>query len=871
MEQPKPFSSEQIEQLVKEADLGGREPGGRVGLFLSLIAGAWSLFQVWYASPLPFVLRVGLFNDTEARAIHLAAAIFLAFALFPAFRSSSRQRVPAADWGLAVVGAFCASSLYLFYAELAQRPGTPTTVDLVVGVTGIAIMLEATRRAMGTGMLITTGLFLLYIVAGPYMPEVIQHKGASLQRLVSHMWLTTEGVYGVALGVSVQFIFLFVLFGTLLDIAGGGNWMMQISVAFLGHLRGGPAKVAVVSSALNGVVSGSSVSNVVSGGIFTIPMMKRTGYSGVKAGAIEAASSINGQIMPPVMGAAAFLMVEYVGIPYSDIVKHAALPAIISYVALFYMVHLEALKYDLQPIPRTVGRGRREQLVEAALGGLGTVAACAVLYYVVTGVQRLLGPGAGWALALLTGGGYLALLAFSARYPDLPPDDPTAPIIRLPEPWPTVRSGLHFTIPLIVLLWCLMVEELSPGLSAFWATVTVMAMVVAQPPLLALFRRQGALAAAAWRGVGELWRGLVLGARNMIGIGVATASAGLIVGAMTLTGLGFMMTEFVEYVSGGNVLIMLIFTGVICLLIGAGVPTTANYILVATIMAPVIVELGAQAELVIPLIAVHLFVFYFGIMADVTPPVGLASYAAAAISGEDPNATGWQATWYSFRTAVLPFVFVFNPQLLLIGVATWWELILVSASATVASLLFAAATMGWFRTRSNLAEIALLLIATFLFFRPDWVIDRFHPKYVSAPARDIYRIADRLQRDELLIVSVKGESIEGDDVRKVVALPMGPGSDGRERIRSAGVTLAQGEKVQITNVRFGSLARKLGVNAGYTIEEIKLPNPRRPAPYWGFIPAVVVTLGVWLWQGRRLARRAVPAPGAAPTRSGPPA
>jgi TRAP transporter 4TM/12TM fusion protein len=873
VEKPKPLSSEKLElleQLVKEADLGGREPGGQVGLFLSLVAAGWSLFQVWYASPLPFVLRVGLFNDTEARAIHLAVAIFLAFAVFPAFRSSSRRWVPAADWLLAVVGAFCASYLYLYYAELAQRPGTPTRLDLVVGIIGIAIMLEATRRAMGTGMLITTGLFLLFIFAGPYMPEVIQHKGASLQRLVSHMWLTTEGVYGVALGVSVQFIFLFVLFGTLLDIAGGGNWMMQISVALLGHLRGGPAKVAVVSSALNGLVSGSSVSNVVSGGIFTIPMMKRTGYSGVKAGAIEAASSINGQIMPPVMGAAAFLMVEYVGIPYSEIVKHAALPAIISYVALFYMVHLEALKYDLQPIPRTAGRGRREQLVEAALGGLGTLAACAVLYYVVTGVQRLLGPGAGWALALLTGGGYLALLAFSARYPDLPPDDPTAPIIRLPEPWPTVRSGLHFTIPLIVLLWCLMVEELSPGLSAFWATVTVMAMVVAQPPLLALFRRQRALTAAARRGLGDLWRGLVLGARNMIGIGVATASAGLIVGAMTLTGMGFMMTEFVEYVSGGNVLIMLIFTGVICLLIGAGVPTTANYILVATIMAPVIVELGAQAELVIPLIAVHLFVFYFGIMADVTPPVGLASYAAAAISGEDPNATGWQATWYSFRTAVLPFVFIFNPQILFIGVSTWWEVILVVVSGTVASLLFAAATMAWFRTRCNLVEIVLLLIATFLFFRPDWVIDRFHPKYVSAPARDVYRIADALRPDELLIVSVKGESIEGDSVRKLVAVPMGPGQDGRERIRSAGVTLAQGEKILITNVKFGSPARKLGVSSGYTIEEIKLPNPRRPAPYWGLIPAALVALLVWASQGWRR-RRAALVPGAAPTRSTPPA
>ena len=473
-ETPKAYTSDQLNQLVKEADIGGRDPGGRVGTFLALLAAGWSIFQVWYASPLPFVLRFGIFNDTEARAIHLALAIFLAFMAFPAFKSSSRQRIPWADWVLATVGAFCGAYLYLFYDHLALRPGQPTTLDMVVGLVGIAIMLEATRRAMGTAMLITTGVFLAYIFAGPYMPEVIQHKGASLSRMVSHMWLTTEGVYGVALGVSVQFIFLFVLFGTLLDIAGAGNYMMQVSTALLGHLRGGPAKVAVLSSALNGVVSGSSVSNVVSGGIFTIPMMKRTGYSGVKAGAIEAASSINGQIMPPVMGAAAFLMVEYVGIPYSEIVKHAALPAIISYVALFYIVHLEALKYDLKPIPRHGPPRRRQRLIEAALSAAGTLAAVAIIYYVVTGVQRLFGTSAGWILTVLTVGGYLGLLAFSSRFPDLPLDDPRAPVIRLPELWPTVRAGLHFLVPLVVLLWCLMVEELSPGLSAFYATATVM-------------------------------------------------------------------------------------------------------------------------------------------------------------------------------------------------------------------------------------------------------------------------------------------------------------------------------------------------------------------------------------------------------------
>jgi len=847
-----PGLSPDLEQLVKEADLGGREPAGKVGALLALVAAAWSVFQVWYASPLPFVIGFGIFNDTEARAIHLAFAVFLAFAAFPAFRSSSRAVVPWTDWVLALIGAFCAGYLFLFYNELATRPGQPSRFDLAVGLVGVAIMLEATRRAMGMGMLITTGLFILFVFAGPFMPEVIQHKGASLQRFVSHMWLTTEGVYGVALGVSVQFIFLFVLFGTLLDLAGAGNYMLQISFALLGHLRGGPAKVAVVSSALNGLVSGSSVSNVVSGGIFTIPLMKRTGYSGVKAGAIEAASSINGQIMPPVMGAAAFLMVEYVGIPYSEIIKHAALPAVISYIALFYIVHLEALKYDLKAIARTRRQSLRARATSWTLGLSGTVAACAAIYYVITFVRWVFGDVALWALAGLTLVAYVGLLAFSARYPDLPQDDPDAPVVHLPEAWPTTRAGLHFFVPIVVLLWCLMIEELSPGTSAFWATATTMAMVVATPALLAAFRRTGAIGAAWRKGCADLWRGLVLGARNMIGIAVACASAGLIVGAVTLTGMGLMMTDFVEYISAGNVLAMLVLTAAVCLLIGAGVPTTASYILVATLMAPVIVELGARSDLVIPLIAVHLFVFYFGIMADVTPPVGLASYAAAAISGDDPNKTGLQATWYSFRTALLPFVFIFNPQILFIGVGSWWEVVIVSLSATIASLLFAAATMGYFRARCRWWEIGLLLVGTFLFFRPDWVIDQFSPKHLTAPPSELYVVADSLHKDEWLVMKIQGTNVEGDDIAKTVALPMGEGANGRERVRDAGVTIVgSGNELQISNVKFGSRARKLGIEQGYKIVAIELPNPARPSQNWIFIPAGLLVALIWFIQGRR--------------------
>ena len=845
--------SEELQQLVAEADLGGREPAGAVGTLLAAIAACWSLFQLWYASPLPFALGFGIFNDSEARAIHLAFAVFLAFCAYPAWRSSSRRAIPAIDWVLAIGGAFCASYLFVFYTELSTRPGKPTTLDLIVALGGVLVMLEATRRAMGGWMLVTTGLFIAYIFAGPLMPEVIQHKGASLSRFASHMWLTSEGVYGVALGVSVQFIFLFVLFGTLLDIGGAGNYMMQVSFALLGHLRGGPAKVAVVSSALNGLVSGSSVSNVVSGGIFTIPLMKRTGYSGVKAGAIEAASSINGQIMPPVMGAAAFLMVEYVGIPYAEICKHAALPAIISYIALFYIVHLEALKADIRAIPRNETRTLRQRALAWGLGLSGTVATVCVVWWVIAGVRALFGDASSWALGALTLATYVGLLAFSSRYPDVPQDDPNAPVIHLPQTWPTVRAGLHFMIPIVVLLWCLSVEELSPGTSAFWATVCAMAIVALQPALLALLRRTGGTRTALARGAADVWKGLVVSARSMIGIGVACASAGLIVGAVTLTGMGLMMTDFVELISAGNVLVMLVLTAFICLLIGAGVPTTASYILVATLLAPVIVELGARSGLVIPLIGVHLFVFYFGIMADVSPPVGLASYAAAAISGDDPNATGLQATWYSFRTAMLPFVFIFNPALLLIGVGTWWEIGLVSASATAASLLFAAATMRWFRARTTWLEVAVLLAASLLFFRPDWVIDRFAPKYVSAPVSQIYTLAEKVSTDEWLVVAIAGENIDGVAVRKTVALPVGEGANGRERIRAGGVTLvAMGEALEVANVKFGSRARKLGVEQGFRIVEVQLPNRERPSVYWVFLPAMLLAAWVWWRQGRRM-------------------
>jgi TRAP transporter 4TM/12TM fusion protein len=841
---------EALQQLVAQADTGARAPAGWTGRLLFGVAVSWALFQLWYASPLPFMLRLGVLNDTQARSIHLACALFLAFVAWPAGPRSARDRVPWQDWAGALAGAFAGGYLLLFHAELSTRPGQPTAMDIGVALLGLALLLEATRRAIGWPMAALALLFLLYSMGGPWLPEALAHKGASLSRLMSHMWITTEGVFGIALGVSTSTIFVYVLFGALLDRAGAGNYMMQVSFAMLGHLRGGPAKVAVLSSALNGMISGSSVSNVVSGGIFTIPLMKKAGYGGVKAGAIETMSSVNGQIMPPVMGAAAFLMVEYVGIPYSDIVRHAALPAVLSYVGLLYIVHLEALKLGMEPIVRREPRPLRARAIRAGLGVSGSIAVMAGLYGLFQALQAVFGAAAPYATAGAAAALYLLCVRMAARSPDLPEDiDVDNP--RALDTWATVRGGLHHLIPIGTLIWCLMVEQLSPALSAFWAIAVLLALMVTQRPLVRRFR--GAPAGGAWRqGATDVVQGLHDGARNMIGIGVATATAGVVVGAITLTGLGLRMTEFVELVAQGNVIAMLLFIAAVCLVLGLGVPTTANYVLVATLMAPVVVELGARSGLVIPLIAVHLFVFYYGIMGDITPPVGLATFAASAISGEDSIATGLQGSVYALRTVILPFIWIFNPQLLLIGVRGAGELLLVIAACTVAMLVFAAATMGWFRTASRWWETVLLLLAVALLFMPDAFMDRLRDPYRDAPATQVMDAAQRAPAGETLVLVIRGETLEGEAVVKTVAVQLGEaGAQGARRLADAGLQLSVlGERVEIAGVRFGSRAKKAGFEQGWEVQSLRLPTDR-PSPHWFYLPGLAIVLLVWWRQGLR--------------------
>jgi TRAP transporter 4TM/12TM fusion protein len=847
-----------VNQLVADNDSGGRQPGPWVTRLLLWVAVAWSLFQLWIASPLPFSLGIFVLNDTESRAIHLAFAVFLGYMAYPATKRSPRDHVPILDWVLALVSAFCAAYLFIFYRELATRPGQPIPMDVWSAALGIVLLLEATRRVLGLPMVIVALVFLGYTFGGPYMPELLAHRGASLDRAMTHQWLTTEGVFGVALGVSSGFIFLFVLFGSLLDKAGAGNYFIKSAFALLGHMRGGPAKAAVVASAATGIISGSSIANVVTTGTFTIPLMKRVGYRGDQAGAVEVSSSVNGQIMPPVMGAAAFLMVEYVGIPYIDVMKHAFLPAIISYIALFYIVHLESLKADMQGLPRRMQSTAAQRVVSFLTTATGFIVLAGITYYVIGFLKSALGGAAIPAIGVLLLAAYLGLLWVSSRQPELQLDDPNAPVFELPETGPTVRSGLHYLLAVVVLVWCLMVEQLSPALSAFWATMFMVFIILTQKPIIGVMRGAHNVAADFKTGVVDLISGLETGARNMIGIGIATAAAGIIVGTVSLTGVGLVMTEVVEILSGGNLMLMLVLVAVISLILGMGLPTTANYIVVSTLMAPVVVELGAQSGLIVPLIAVHLFVFYFGLMADVTPPVGLASFAAAAIARHDPIQTGVTAFFYSMRTAILPFLFIFNTQLLLIGLDGPVHLIMTVGTAVIAMLVFAAATQGFFIVKSRWYESLAMLLVCFTLFRPGFWMDMIHPPFDEIKGEQMSEMIAQAPAGSSKRVWIEGLNLNGDEVRKGVLLPLGEAGDVKTRLGTSGLTvMADGDALMVAAVKFGSQAEKLGIEQSFRITSMEVAADR-PAKEWLFVPALAL-LGAVVW----LQRRRRPAPKAA--------
>jgi TRAP transporter 4TM/12TM fusion protein len=894
------LSQAELDELVASSDTGARTPPGFVGKFILAVALSWSLFQLWIASPLPFMLNFGIISATDARAVHLAFAMFLGFMAYPAEKSpfqmalgvsvplilaglfvygapssmplwfigvaaagliaavlmgSPKARIPWWEWALAVVSVLVTMYVFVYSDELGRRVGAPITPDLMVAVVGILLLLEATRRSLGPALMIVATVFLVYTFLGPYMPSIIAHRGNSLTEVANHQWITTEGVFGIALGVSTSFVFLFVLFGALLDKAGAGNYFIQVAFSLMGHMRGGPAKAAVVSSAMTGLISGSSIANVVTTGTFTIPLMKKVGFSSEKAGAVEVASSVNGQIMPPVMGAAAFLMVEYVGIPYFDVVRHAFLPATISYIALVYIVHLEAMKAGMEGLPRAyTPPPMLRRLLSAAFIIAGICALSIAVYYGMGWIRPAFGEASPYIVFALLTAAYVGLLWVASREEPLELDDPNAPVTALPLPGPTVRSGLHFILPVVVLVWSLMIDRLSPGLSAFWATAYMIFILVTQRPLMVMLRgsdRTGnnSTGRAIRAGIDDLVDGLISGARNMIGIGIATATAGIIVGAVSQTGVGSALADVVEVLSGGNLLAILGLTAVLSLILGMGLPTTANYIVVSALLAPVIVTLGQQNGLIVPLIAVHLFVFYFGIMADVTPPVGLASFAAAAVSGGDPIKTGVIAFFYSLRTAALPFLFIFNTDLLLINV-DFIHGIFVFITATVAMLLFAAATQGWFLVRNRIWESAMLLLIAFTIFRPGFFWEYAFPSFQERPATEFVQALGDSDVGEGLRLNISGLDDIGSPVEFVALLEVPEGATGEDRLAAAGIDLiSNGDQVVIDNVAFDSPAQKAGLDWDQTILSVNAPVAA-PSKYWIYIPAFLLLMLV-IWSQRR--------------------
>lgn len=627
-----PASPPELEE-IEAREHGPRALSGTAGRWVAGLAFSWSTFQLLIAGFLPLAADI-------VRAVHLAFAMSLVYLCFPMFRrsrsgkTSSSDSLPRRDMVLAGVAALSALYMVLDREGLASRVGDPSALDLVAGSVLLLVLLEAARRAVGPALPSVAGFFIVYGLFSERFPGVMATMSIPWQRLVGTLSLGTQGIYGIPLGVSADIVFLFVLFGALLEKAGGGKYFIDLAYSLLGGFRGGPAKASVLASGMTGMINGSSIANTVTTGTFTIPLMKRAGYPAVKAGAIEVAASTNGQLMPPIMGAAAFIIAETCNLQYAEVVKAAFLPAAISYVALMYITHLEALKLDLAPLPRS----------------------------------------------------------------ELPP-------FRR-----TFLRGAHFLLPVAVLLVQLIVIRRSAQMSAMWAIVTLAAVMMGSHTLAD--PRNG------WKqALRLLGQGMVAGARNMTTIGVAVAAAGIIVGTLSL-GLSGQVTAVIEVLSGGTLVGMLLITAVVSLILGMGLPTTANYIVMSSITAVAILELSASLDVAFPLIAVHLFVFYFGILSDDTPPVGLSAYAAAAISGANPVKTGVQGFLYDIRTALLPFMFLFNTRLLLIDIGGAWEFLWILSASLAGMFAFASATQGFFRVRNRVWETALLLMATWSLLRP---------------------------------------------------------------------------------------------------------------------------------------------------------
>jgi TRAP-type uncharacterized transport system fused permease subunit len=558
------------------------------------------------------------------------------------------------------------------------------------------------------------------------------------------------------------------------------------------------------------------------------------------------------------MGTAAFLMVEYVGVSYIEVIKHAFLPAVISYIALIYIVHLEALKAGMEGLKRTKKLNRVDKLISIST----VLIVLGVLVWVLPPFFQMIKDVSGdinvFVVSLIMMASYVSLLFYVSRMPDLPTGD----IIEIPEVGKTVKAGLHFLLPVILLIWLLTVERFSPEFSVYWATLFMVFIVLTQKIILGIFRGSLDFVNQLIQGLRDIKAGFINGANNMIGVGVATTAAGIIVGTVTLTGVGQLIIGWVEFIAAGNLFLILLFTAMISLILGMGLPTTANYIVVSSLMAPVIMSLGAANNVAIPLIAAHMFVFYFGILADDTPPVGLAAYAAAAISKGDPIKTGIQGFIYDIRTAILPFLFIFNTQLLMIGIDSVFSFLLVVISSIIAILLFAAATQGYWLVKSRWWETLLLLLVAFMLFRPGYFWNKIDPPYENLPGTQIFEIAEAMSPGQSIRFVVEGETIEGVQRSYTFLLPLAEGISGMEKINNTGLYLDDlfGD-MEVAMVMPGmsnnrainkqvESIRVAGVDSGWIVTSIQTERDTLPKQIV-FIPALILLSLIAMIQFRR--------------------
>ena len=856
------------EELVAEIDTGARNLTGWQINLIPYLCFIWAVYQLYAASPVPSMLTeytgIDFFyfiaNLSISRKIHLAFALVLAVLAFPLFKSSPKNRIPLYDWALLGLGVCTILYMLVMNTNIAERAGDfihpNVRYDMTVAVIGIFVLTTCVFRSLGLPLIIVAAVLVSYVFIGGG-----NWGGASFTKGVWHFWMQEEGIFGKPLEVSAQTIFLFVLFGAILEKAGAGAYFIKIAFALLGHLKGGPAKAAVIASAMSGLYSGSSIANTVTTGTFTIPLMKKTGLSAEKAGAIEVASSTNGQLTPPVMGAAAFLIAEFTGIQYTEILKHALLPALVSYIALVYIVHLEACKLDLRGLPKPPSTLTFATKLIGVLGGfIGIGILMGIVHFVKSWVTQAAPDLTLPYVIAVMGVAYITLLWIASKRPDLPEEDPDAPVTELPKAGETAVTGIHYLLPIVLLLWCILPtpEKLSAHLSAFYACLAMIFVALTQKPIKAMMRGTGNLGEEFRRGVHDWKEGMIAGARNMISIAIATAAAGIIIGSISLTGAHQVVGEFVEFLSGGSLIIMLILVALMSLILGMGLPTTANYIVVSSLMAPVIIALGAKSGLIVPLIAVHLFVFYFGILADDTPPVGLAAFAAAAISKGDPIKTGVQGFAYDIRTALLPFLFIFNTELLLIDVS-WQKAIFVFIVAVIAMMLFASATQGWLLTRNKKWESIALLLVAFTLFRPGYWLDQVSPPYHSVDPSKVYEVVGEATPDGMLTMVISGPDFDSGEIDSTTILvPLGEPVEAVKRLQQAGLTVIVEDGLAKIEEPFPGTPffEKIGTVFDYYADEpVRIADIRKPADRIAkevfYIPAILLLGGILLMQRRR--------------------